>query len=134
MVIMLQASFSAFQDWYTSRVMKSSLDIPPSECVVIRDGMSNKMPVPNLVAGDVILLPVGNKVPADMRLIETSRDVRFDRAVLTGEFEEIEGTINTTEENFLEARNMALMGTYVTNGQAKGRCACRQYDCHGPHL
>jgi sodium/potassium-transporting ATPase subunit alpha len=120
LVIVLQAGFSAFQDWSTSRVMKSILDLLPSECVVIRDGETNKMPASELVAGDLVVLTVGNKVPADMRLIETSGDVRFDRAVLTGESEEIEGVVDSTEENFLEARNMALMGTYVTNGHAKG--------------
>ena len=120
LVIMLQASFSAFQDWSTSRVMKSILDLLPSECVVVRDGASNKMPAPELVVGDVVWLSVGNKVPADMRLIETSGDVRFDRAVLTGESEEIEGVVDSAEENFLEAKNIALMGTYVTNGHAKG--------------
>ena len=120
LVIMLQAVFSAFQDWSTGRVMKSILDLLPSECVVIRDGETNKMPASELVAGDLVVLSVGNKVPADMRLIETSGDIRFDRAVLTGESDEVEGVVDATEENFLEARNMALMGTYVTNGHAKG--------------
>ncbi|KAG6892144.1 hypothetical protein C0995_005193, partial [Termitomyces sp. Mi166 len=55
-----------------------------------------------------------------MRLIETSDDVRFDRAVLTGESEEIEGIVDSLGETFLEAANIALMGTYVTNGHAKG--------------
>jgi len=119
LVILLQATFSAFQDWSTSRVMNSILDLLPSECVVIREGETNKMPASELVSGDVVLLSVGNKVPADMRLIETSGDIRFDRAVLTGESDEIEGVVEDSEENFLESRNIALMGTYVTNGRAK---------------
>ncbi|KAG6815332.1 hypothetical protein H0H93_010108, partial [Arthromyces matolae] len=119
-VILSQASFSGFQDWSTSRVMNSILDLLPSECVVIREGKSRKMPASELAVGDVVMLSVGNKVPADMRLIETSGDVRFDRAVLTGESEEIEGNIEALGETFLEAPNVALMGTHVTNGHAKG--------------
>lgn len=119
-VILSQASFSAFQDWSTGRIMNSILDLLPSECVVIREGQTVRMAASELVAGDVVSLSVGNKVPADMRLIQTSGDVRFDRAVLTGESEEVEGSIDSMGETFLEAPNIALMGTYVTNGHAKG--------------
>ncbi|KAG5638701.1 hypothetical protein H0H81_010926 [Sphagnurus paluster] len=120
LVILFQAMFSAFQDWSTGRIMNSILDLLPSECIAIRDGQATKMPASELVAGDVVMLSVGNKVPADMRLIQTSGDVRFDRAVLTGESEEVEGSIEAKNETFLEAPNIALMGTHVTNGSAKG--------------
>jgi sodium/potassium-transporting ATPase subunit alpha len=120
LVIFLQAAFSAAQDWSTSRVMTSILDLIPSECVVLRDGQTIKIRAAELVTGDIVRLSVGNKVPADMRLIETSGDLRFDRAVLTGESEEVEGIIYDSEKNFLESKNVALMGTYVTNGHGKG--------------
>ncbi|KAG6835830.1 hypothetical protein H0H93_014276 [Arthromyces matolae] len=120
LVIVSQASFSAFQDWSTGRIMNSILDLLPSECIVIREGNTSHIPAADLAVGDVVLLSVGNKVPADIRLIETSGDVRFDRAVLTGESEEVEGNIDSLGETFLEAPNIALMGTHVTNGHAKG--------------
>ncbi|KAG6839845.1 hypothetical protein C0991_011119 [Blastosporella zonata] len=120
MVIMCQASFSALQDWSTGRVMNSILDLLPSECIVIREGKATRMSASELAVGDVVMLSVGNKVPADMRMIETSNDVRFDRAVLTGESEEVEGSIDDMGQTFLEAPNIALMGTHVTNGTAKG--------------
>ncbi|KAG6852416.1 hypothetical protein C0991_012198 [Blastosporella zonata] len=120
LVILSQAGFSGFQDWSTGRIMNSILDLLPADCLVIREGQTSRMPVAELAAGDVVMLSVGNKVPADIRLIETSGDVRFDRAVLTGESEEIEGNIEDLGETFLEAPNIALMGTHVTNGHAKG--------------
>lgn len=55
-----------------------------------------------------------------MRIIRSSGNVRFDRAVLTGESDEVEGATDCTDENFLETRNVALMGTSVTNGNAVG--------------
>ncbi|KAG6827950.1 hypothetical protein H0H92_009858 [Tricholoma furcatifolium] len=119
-VILSQASFSGFQDWSTARIMNSILDLIPSECVVVRDGQNKKMPAADLAVGDLVLLSVGNKVPADLRIIETSGDVRFDRSVLTGESEEVEGSTEDQGESFLEAPNIALMGTHVTNGHAKG--------------
>jgi sodium/potassium-transporting ATPase subunit alpha len=119
-VIFLQAAFSAFQDWSTSRVMNSILDLLPADALVLRDGQLVKTPSTDLVAGDIVHISIGNKVPADMRIISSSGDVRFDRAILTGESDEVEGAIDCTDKNFLETRNIALMGTSVTNGNATG--------------
>lgn len=119
-VNLIHAAFSAFQDWSTSRIMNSILDLLPSECVVIREGKTMKIPASELAVGDIVWLHVGDKVPADVRLVETSSDVRFDRAVLTGESEEVEGNVDSFDQTFLEAPNIALMGTHVTNGHAKG--------------
>jgi sodium/potassium-transporting ATPase subunit alpha len=119
-VIVLQATFSAFQDWSTKRVMNSILNLLPAEALVMRDEKFIRLPATELVTGDIIQINVGNKVPADMRLLKTSGDVRFDRAILTGESDEIDGATEATEANFLETRNIALMGTLVTNGNATG--------------
>ncbi|KAF3020231.1 hypothetical protein E8E14_011893 [Neopestalotiopsis sp. 37M] len=119
-VIMLQAAFNAFQDWSTSRTMKSIVDLLPSETRVLREGKLISLPATELVAGDIVSLSVGNKVPADIRLLDHSGDIRFDRSMLTGEPEEIEGAINCTDPNFLESRNIALMGTMVVNGNGTG--------------
>lgn len=119
-VIFLQASFSAFQDWSTKQVMNSILNLLPSEALVVRDGKQIRVPSTDLVAGDIVHVSIGNKVPADMRLFRTSGDVRFDRSILTGESDEIEGAIDVTDDNFLETRNIAFMGTSVTNGNAVG--------------
>ncbi|KAH6606113.1 cation-transporting atpase pma1 [Trichoderma cornu-damae] len=119
-VIVLQAGFSAFQDWSTSRTMKSITDLLPSEALVLREGQLMKLRATELVSGDVVHLHMGNKVPADMRIIGHSGDLRFDRAILTGESDEIEGSVDQTDENFLESRNVALMGTLVVNGSGVG--------------
>ncbi|PYI03239.1 Na/K ATPase alpha 1 subunit [Aspergillus sclerotiicarbonarius CBS 121057] len=119
-VIVLQASFSAFQDWSTSRVMKSILGLLPAEALVLREETLIRLPATDLVAGDVVHISIGNKVPADMRIIKSSGDVRFDRSILTGESDEVEGATDATDQNFLETRNIAFMGTSVINGNAVG--------------
>lgn len=119
-VITLQASFSAFQDWSTKRVMNSILGLLPAEALVLRDEQLARLPASELVTGDIVQISVGNKIPADMRLLQTSGDVRFDRAILTGESDEIDGATEATDANFLETRNIAMMGTCVTNGNATG--------------
>ncbi|KAK3196310.1 hypothetical protein K4F52_000691 [Lecanicillium sp. MT-2017a] len=119
-VICLQAGFSAFQDWSTQRTMKSITDLLPSEALVLREGKLHKIPATDLVSGDVVHLHIGNKVPADLRIVSHSGDLRFDRSILTGEPDEIEGVVDITDPNFLESRNIALMGTLVVNGSGVG--------------
>lgn len=119
-VILLQACFSAFQDWSTARTMNAILNLLPTEARVIRGSEALKVRSTDLVVGDIIKINIGDKVPADTRLLTTSGDLRFDRSMLTGESEEIEGAIDMTDDNYLESRNIALMGTMVTNGSATG--------------
>lgn len=119
-VIFLQAAFSAFQDYSTAKTMDSILDLLPSDAQVRRDGQVQKLPSSELVAGDVVQLKIGDKVPADVRIVEHSGDVRFDRSVLTGESIEVAGSIDATDKNILETRNIAFMGTTVLNGSAVG--------------
>ncbi|KAI1318427.1 hypothetical protein EDD11_006511 [Mortierella claussenii] len=119
-VIILQASFSAFQDFSTARVMSSIMDMIPADCHVIRDGQLIKIPASNLVVGDRVHLSLGNKVPADLRLLQATNDTRFDRAVLTGESEAIEASVHATDDNFLESKNIAFMGTHIVQGSCVG--------------
>ncbi|KAG0353273.1 hypothetical protein BG005_007417 [Podila minutissima] len=119
-VIFLQASFSAFQDFSTAKVMSSILDMIPADCLVCRDGQIIRIPASNLVVGDRVHLSLGNKVPADMRLIQASNDTRFDRSILTGESEAVEASISATDDNFLESKNIAFMGTHVIQGSCVG--------------
>ncbi|KAI0380506.1 hypothetical protein F5Y04DRAFT_281898 [Hypomontagnella monticulosa] len=119
-VITLQAGFSAVQDWTTQRTMKSIIDLLPAETLVLREGKLVFVPATQLVAGDIVHLKMGNKVPADIRLLNHSGDIRLDRSVLTGESEESEGTVASTDPNILESRNIALMGSVVVNGSGVG--------------
>jgi sodium/potassium-transporting ATPase subunit alpha len=118
-VIMLQAAFSAFQDWSSNKVMKSIKNMMPHFATVIRNGIEHKIPVEEVVVGDLVHLSYGNKVPADIRIIE-SHDLKFDKSMLTGESEAIEGTVECTDERYVESKNIAYMTTLVTNGQGKG--------------
>ncbi|KAJ8078261.1 hypothetical protein PM082_000467 [Marasmius tenuissimus] len=121
-VIVIQAIFNLWQDYTTGRVMASIKNMLLSEIVVIRDGQVHKMPASELVSGDLVQLSMGNKIPADIRLIEASSDLRFDRSILTGESVPIPGTVESTNANFMESHNIALQGTLCTNGSGTGIC------------
>jgi sodium/potassium-transporting ATPase subunit alpha len=84
-VVFFQAAFNAWQDFSTSRVMDSIKGMLPADVVVLRDGVQTSLPAASLVPGDIVHLIMGQKVPADVKLIDVSGDLRFDRSVLTGE-------------------------------------------------
>ena len=84
-VISIQAIFNAWQDFSSSRVMASIKDMLPSDVLVLRDGGQTKVLAKELVPGDFVTIGMGEKVPADLKLIEASADLQFDRSILTGE-------------------------------------------------
>lgn len=71
--------------------------------------------------GDLVLLASGDKVPADLRLIET-RNLRIEEAALTGESEPVEKSPDAVAENapIGDRTSMAYSGTLVVFGQGKG--------------
>lgn len=58
-----------------------------------------RLPAAELVLGDIVTITLGSKVPADVRLLEMSSDLRFDRSILTGESNAISGSVDCTDPN-----------------------------------
>jgi sodium/potassium-transporting ATPase subunit alpha len=85
LVIVISATFYAVVDWNASRVMKSIKSLIAEEAIVIRDGKQQTVPAADIVTGDLIMLSMGDRVPADIRLVQVSSDLKFDRSLLTGE-------------------------------------------------
>ncbi|KAM5468777.1 hypothetical protein MauCBS54593_004772 [Microsporum audouinii] len=121
-VFFIQASFNAWQDWSSSRVMASITTMLPDDCTAIRDSATVVVSAIDLVPGDVITIKQGNKLPSDIRFVEVSSDAKFDRSILTGESEPVDGTVESTDKNFLETRCIGLQGTHCVSGTATGIC------------
>ena len=65
--------------------MKSIKSLIAEEASVIRDGKQVLLPATDIVVGDVVLLGIGDRVPADLRIVQATSDLRFNRSLLTGE-------------------------------------------------
>lgn len=65
--------------------MSSIKTLIADEATVIRDGKQQTIPASDVVVGDLVVLSMGNRVPADIRLVNVSSDLKFDRSLLTGE-------------------------------------------------
>jgi P-type E1-E2 ATPase len=91
-------------DFSTSRVMASISGMLPADVRVVRGGSAVTVPASGLVTGDLVDIVLGQKIPADLRLVHVGGDLRFDRSILTGESDPIAGTVNSTSDNFLESK------------------------------
>ncbi|MDG4596338.1 MAG: cation-transporting P-type ATPase [Candidatus Contendobacter sp.] len=89
--------------------------------LVLRDGQRREILAEELVPGDWVVLQSGDKVPADLRLVEV-KNLRIQEAVLTGEAEAVEKTVApvSAEAAIGDRANMAYSGTLVSHGQATG--------------
>lgn len=119
-VWIIQAAFSFWQDFSSSRVMASISNMLPDQCVVLRDGSQRHVDGREIVPGDLLHLSMGDKIPADVRFIEVSSDARFDRSILTGETVPLLGSVEPTDTNYLETANIGLAGTHCVCGTASG--------------
>ncbi|KAG2068577.1 calcium ATPase [Suillus decipiens] len=120
LVIIVSAAFYALVDWNANRIMKSIKSLIAHETAVIRGGSQQIIKTADIVVGDVAVLNAGDRVPADMRVVQASSDLRFDRSLLTGESEMVPGAVDATSDNDLETRNLALTSTFVVQGTCRG--------------
>ncbi len=98
----------------------SALGAPTA--TVIRDARPARMPTVELVPGDIVLLASGDRLPADVRLLETAA-LRVDESSLTGESVPVvkDGAVSLSVDIELgDRRTMAYAGTLVTAGRATG--------------
>jgi cation-transporting P-type ATPase F len=88
---------------------------------VLRNGEKRQVPSQELVPGDVVLLASGDKVPADLRLVQ-SRNLQVNESALTGESIAIEKNTKplNSDAPLAERRNMAYAGSFVTFGTGRG--------------
>lgn len=88
---------------------------------VMRGGQRMAVAGTELVPGDIVLLDAGDKVPADMRLIEVA-GLRVEEAMLTGESVPVRKDTQPVEAtaSLGDRRAMAFSGTMVTEGTGLG--------------
>lgn len=87
-------------------------------CRVIRDGKMRQISSEDVVAGDIIELREGDKVPADGRLLEC-RGLKINEAALTGEWAAVAKSdeVLAEESGVSDQKNMVFMGTIVEEGK-----------------
>jgi Ca2+-transporting ATPase len=121
-VIVLFAVLLGFvQEYRAERAIEALRQMAAPTATVLRDEEEIEIPARDVVPGDVMLLRAGDKVPADVRLIE-SVNLQIEEAALTGESVPVEKHITPLANSELalgDRRNMAYAGTAVTYGRGR---------------
>ncbi|MCL6636099.1 MAG: HAD-IC family P-type ATPase, partial [Peptococcaceae bacterium] len=120
LVIFINGAFSFAQEFRAEKAAQALQKLLPRRAVVVRGGKECEVPVDELVEGDVVILQEGDRVPADMRLVE-AEGFQVNNATLTGESDVLARTAGPCRaESLFDADNIAFSGTLVLSGRAVG--------------
>ncbi len=120
-VVIANAIISFIQEGRAEQAMDAIRQMLAPRTSVLRDGQRRSLDSASVVPGDIVLLEAGEKVPADLRLIEAS-GLRIEEAILTGESVPVEkATKSVPADAALGDRSgMAFSGTLVVGGAGRG--------------
>ena len=119
-VVFLTGVITFFQNAKSDSIMEGFKNFIPPKCRVMRDGEEQLILASKLVVGDVVKVKAGERVPADLRIIE-SQEMRVDNSSLTGESDPLIRVPECTDpEKILETKNVAFFGTLCKEGEGKG--------------
>src|SRR5262245_14279620 len=121
-VVVLNALLGFIQEGKAEKALDSIRNMLSAEARTIRGGETRMISAEQLVPGDIVLLESGDKIPADLRLIE-ARNLRTEEAALTGESVPAEKTVDAivpVNATVGDRGSMAFAGTMVVSGRATG--------------
>lgn len=118
-IILIDALLGTFQEWKAEKNADSLASIIKVKSKVIRNGKEIEVDSEELVPGDIVLLVSGDKISADMRIID-AHNFTVNESVLTGESLAVEKEEGIVKENssIHNMTNMIFAGTTVTTGRA----------------
>jgi Ca2+ transporting ATPase len=121
-ILILNAVVGVTQESSAEKAIAALQEYSANEAKVVRDGKTVKVKAEDLVPGDVIDIAVGDRIPADCRLLSVhSNSFRVDQAILTGESESVGKETKAIKDRQAVKQdqvNMLFSGTTVVNGHA----------------
>jgi magnesium-transporting ATPase (P-type) len=120
-VVILNALLGFFQEGKAEKALESIRNMLSAEARTLRGGETRMIPAEQLVPGDIVLLESGDKIPADLRLID-AKNLRTEEAALTGESVPADKSTEAVSANATvgDRECMAFSGTMVVSGRAAG--------------
>ena len=120
-VVIINAVIGFVQEGKAERSLDAIRNMLSPRAQVLRDGHRREIPAEALVPGDIVFLASGDKVPADLRLLEV-RSLRVEEAALTGESVPVDKAPDEVARDVPlgDRSSMAYSGTLVAYGQASG--------------
>jgi len=120
-IVLIDVIMGTYQENKANHTAESLAKLVTTKTKVIRDGKIISIDAEDLTIGDFVLLESGDKISADMRIIE-SHNFMVDESILTGESIQVNKTEKLVEKEnatINEQTNIVFAGTSVTTGRAK---------------
>lgn len=122
--VLVVMSITFFQERRTERSLDALRDLSSPRALVVRSGKPYRISGRELVRGDIVLLAEGDRVPADIRLVESS-NLMVDESMLTGESAPVSKRSALGQEPSvvtpgIDDASYVFSGNLVTQGTARG--------------
>ncbi|MCY9414978.1 HAD-IC family P-type ATPase, partial [Bacillus haynesii] len=121
-IIFVNGILGFFQERRAERSLEALKELSAPQVAVLREGDWVKLPSKELVPGDVVRFASGDRIGADLRLIET-KSLEIEESALTGESLPVSKqaeAFQASDVSLGDLKNMAFMGTLVTRGSGTG--------------
>ncbi|WP_281887833.1 calcium-translocating P-type ATPase, SERCA-type [Paenibacillus sp. YYML68] len=120
-IILMNGILGFLQEFRAERSLRALKELSAPNAKVLREGKVELVPARELVPGDIVLLESGDRLPADVRFIETA-GAYAEESALTGESVPVAKHTSVLEQDDIplgDQRNLGFMGTMMTRGTAK---------------
>lgn len=123
-LVLVSTLLDFFEEYRSNKAAEKLKNLVSTNVSVIRNNEEIKIPVDNLVIGDLVVLSAGSMIPADLRMVDI-KDLYVNQSSLTGETESIKKLYNTSLdktdiETISDLDTICFMGTNVVSGSGKG--------------
>ncbi|GAB3093373.1 cation-translocating P-type ATPase [Pseudomaricurvus hydrocarbonicus] len=121
-VLLINALIGSIQEFHAHHSAMALRNLMVTRAQVLRNGEFQELDASQLVPGDLIKLTSGDRVPADLRLIDT-QGLEIDESFLTGESLPVQKDgqlLLQAEVAVPEMTNLAFAGSLITSGRGQG--------------
>ncbi|WP_404331456.1 calcium-translocating P-type ATPase, SERCA-type [Mesobacillus maritimus] len=121
-IVVINAFLGFFQERKAEKSLDALKELSAPQVMVLRDGSWVKVLSKEVVPGDIIKFSSGDRIGADVRLIE-SNSLEIEESALTGESVPVPkytGKLSIADPGIGDMENMAFMGTLITRGNGVG--------------
>ncbi|HKS27117.1 MAG TPA: calcium-translocating P-type ATPase, SERCA-type [Pyrinomonadaceae bacterium] len=121
-IVLFAVGLGFVQEYRAERAIEALREMAAPTATVLRDGQELEVSGKEMVPGDITILTTGDKVPADIRLMDAV-NLQVEESALTGESVAVTKQTEPLEVEELgigDRKNMAYAGTVVTYGRGRG--------------
>ena len=121
-IVALNCVVAIIQQYRATKKLNALREMTAPTTTVIRNGQKEDITTKNVVAGDLLVLKQGDRIPADGRIIQ-SNNLEVNESGLTGESEPVrkipDGIALQSEDVAIAERfNMVFYGTFIATGNS----------------